>query len=334
MFTARCSPVPEPMRVSVVVPTYRRPDQLAKCLAGLRDQTRSPEEVIVVHRVDDAMTVEQLDAEPDVVAIAVTGPGVLTAMNAGVAASHGDVIAFIDDDAVARPEWIAGLLAHFAEARVGGVGGRDVVHSLPDPEVRNDGAVGQITRWGKLIGNHHLGRGAPRDVMVLKAVNMAFRREALALPRSLRGTGAQVHFEVAVGGWARVRGWRLVYDPEIVVDHFPGPRFDPDRRERPDPAATQDAAYNLVTALLESDPRLRLRLAAYGTIVGDAMTPGVVRALVAVAQRRPTVWRRLGPSIRGQRQAFRDRKDGLRLDMVPAAASAGGTLRGESNNKN
>jgi hypothetical protein len=47
--------------------------------------------------------------------------------------------------------------------------------------------VGRVGRWGKLVGNHHLGTGSARSVMVLKAVNMAFRREALAVPEQLRG---------------------------------------------------------------------------------------------------------------------------------------------------
>lgn len=322
----------EPSRISVVVPTYRRPEQLADCLAGLRDQSRPPDEIIVVHRINDAETAGRLASARDIIAVTVVGPGVLTAMNAGVATSSGELIAFIDDDAVARREWIASLLARFDESDVGGVGGRDVVHTLPEPDLLNDGPVGQITRWGKLIGNHHLGRGPARDVMVLKAVNMAFRREALALPRTLRGTGAQVHFEVAVAGWARARGWRLVYDPQIIVDHYPGARFDADRRDRPDRSATRDAAYNLVTALLDGDPGLQSRLAAYGTLVGDAMTPGVLRALVAVVQRQPTVWRRLGPSLRGQVEAHRDRQRGHVLEMVPASPIAAEKFRDESNN--
>jgi hypothetical protein len=58
--------------------------------------------------------------------------------------------------------------------------------------------------------------------MVVQAANMALRREALALPDGLRGSGAQAHFEVAMCLWARKRDWRIVYDPAIVVDHYRG----------------------------------------------------------------------------------------------------------------
>lgn len=49
--------------------------------------------------------------------------GASGARNTGVAASHGDVVAFLDDDAVASPGWLAALLRHFADPGVVGAGG-------------------------------------------------------------------------------------------------------------------------------------------------------------------------------------------------------------------
>jgi glycosyltransferase involved in cell wall biosynthesis len=50
--------------------------------------------------------------------------GASGARNTGVAASHGDVAAFLDDDAIASPRWLEALVSHFADASVVGVGGR------------------------------------------------------------------------------------------------------------------------------------------------------------------------------------------------------------------
>jgi glycosyltransferase involved in cell wall biosynthesis len=315
----------EALRVTVVVPTYRRPEQLARCLAGIQAQTRPADEVVVVRREDDLASRDHLVGVSDITAVTVTEPGVLAAMNAGVAASTSEVLAFIDDDAVPRPEWLRGLVGPLSDPGVGGVGGRDDVHTLPEPTLATEDEVGVITAWGKLIGGHHLGRGPARDVTVLKGVNMAFRREALALPRTLRGAGAQVHFEVATGLWARQHGWRLVYDPAIVVDHYPGPRFDPDRRERPDPVAVYDAAYNLVTCLVSLQPRLTVRRALYGLLVGDAMTPGLVRALVGLARGDRAVTARLLPSLRGQSLALAHHVKGHTLEMI-TPPPLGGTI--------
>jgi glycosyltransferase involved in cell wall biosynthesis/GT2 family glycosyltransferase len=310
--------------VSVVVPTYRRPDELRRCLAGLATQSLAPAEIIVVRREGDEATRAALkeSAHAAVVDAVVSEPGVLAAMQAGAAVASRDLIAFIDDDAVPRREWLERLTRHFEDPKVGGVGGRDVIADQPVPR----GAaleVGRITRWGKLVGNHHLGTGSPRDVMVLKAVGVAFRRIALALPYGLRGAGAQVHFEVGMSLAARRLGWRLVYDPSALVDHEVAQRFDADLRERPRPVAVRDAAYNLVKCLLMEVPELFWRRAIYGLAVGDRDTPGVARAGIALLRGERRVLRRFVPSLAGQAAALREaRMIGLRGGRSLASSSA------------
>jgi GT2 family glycosyltransferase len=287
-------------------------------LAGLAAQRVPPDEVVVVRRASDHATAAALSSKPEVVEAVVGEPGVVAAMRRGVTASRGQIIAFVDDDSVPRSDWIEGLAHAFDDPTVGGVGGRDVVHSLADPEPKTYLPVGLITAWGKLIGNHHLGSGPARDAMVLKGVNMAFRREALALPLGLRGVGAEVHFEVATSLWALGLGWRLVYDPGLAVDHYPGPRFDPDQREHADARATADAAHNLVYCLLSLRPDLFWKRAAFGLMVGDRMTPGLARTIVGVFRREPALVGRLRASLAGQLAALsRVRREGP-LVMVSA----------------
>lgn len=305
--------------VSVIVPTYRRPAHLRACLEGLSAQTRPPREVVVVRRAGDEET-RRVVAErlrDGLVEVEVSVPGVLAAMHAGLERAVGDVIAFSDDDVVPRPDWLERLLEHLADPAVGGVGGRDHTPQSVPPFTED---VGRVTRWGKLVGNHHVGVGPARDVALIKAVG-AYRREALALPRALRGEGAQAHFEVALCLWARKHGWRLVYDPSIVVDHDPAERYDADRRGAPTFRAVRDTAYNYVTCLLTLDRRLYARRALFGLLVGDRAAPGFARAAVAVARRDwPTV-QRLPPSLLGQAEALVDVARGRGVVMVPAACS-------------
>ena len=98
----------------------------------------------------------------EVIEVVVSAPGHLAALEAGAAAATGDIIAFTDDDAVPRREWLRRALTHFADPRVGGVGGRDLVATGDhDPTAF---VVGRIGRWGKVIGNHHVGIGPARPV--------------------------------------------------------------------------------------------------------------------------------------------------------------------------
>ena len=305
--------------MTVVVPSYRRARQLAQCLEGLSNQTLRPRAVVVVVREGDRDTETQLDRStmPGLRAVHVAEPGVLAALRAGVASTDTDLVAMTDDDAVPRPDWLARLLPHFADPSVGAAGGRDAVHQHDTVLEPTPTEVGRISTWGKVTGNHHLGLGHPRDVLVLKGVNMAFRKEALAFPERLRGSGPQVHHELASSLWAVRRGWRLIYDPEAVVDHYPGDRFGADTRVGFAPQATQDAAYNLTAVLLSLGPCPAWRRLAFGLLVGDRRTPGVVRALVAAV--RPgddrVVTRHLVPSLAGQLQAYRDWRCGQGIVM-------------------
>lgn len=313
-----------PSAISVVVPTHRRPESLRRCLEALARQTQRPCEVLVVRRQDDAATGKLVGNMCDglVTDVEVNEPAQAIAMIAGVRKTRGSIIAFTDDDAVPRPDWLEKMLPHFSQSDVGGVGGRDVVHvprAIPEPLTPD---VGRITRWGKLIGNHHIGMGSARQVAILKGANMAFRREALAIPRDLHGLGAQAHNEIGTSLWAARRGWRLIYDPEILVDHYPAPRFDADRRERPEPSAIRNVAFNYCLALLSFVPELFWRRALFGLLVGDRGTPGVARAALALLRREPDVLSRLVPALVGQTEGLYAIARGRRVSMV----SFGGRL--------
>ena len=284
----------------VVVPTYHRPDALAACLEALAGQHLAPDAVVVVTRPEDRAAAGVAAMAPlHCTVVELDEPGVLAAMVAGARATTTDVVCFTDDDAVAPPTWLAQIAQVLgASTTVGAVGGRDVLID-PDGATRNErrtADVGRTTWFGRHIGNHHRGAGPPRDVEFLKGVNAAYRRQALGLPVGLRGAGAQAHFEVAAGRFARERGWRLVYDPELAVEHHPAPRHGADQREGPTGQAVSDAAYNMVLAIGGLRGLIRV---AYATVVGDRGAPGVLRAAFALVQGDLATARRLGPSMRG-----------------------------------
>ena len=94
------------LNITVVVPTYRRPIDLARCLDALQQQSRPANQVIVVVRDTDTATWDFLrDCQPAVPLQTATikVPGAIAAMNLGLEQAHGEIIAFTDDDAAPHP---------------------------------------------------------------------------------------------------------------------------------------------------------------------------------------------------------------------------------------
>jgi glycosyltransferase involved in cell wall biosynthesis len=112
--------------VSVVIPHFNDLDRLGVCYARLLGQTWPGENFEIV--VADNNSTCGLRAVREVVPCASVVPapiqGAGPARNAGVAASRGDVIAFIDSDCVPEPNWISEGVA--ALSRFDFVGGRVV----------------------------------------------------------------------------------------------------------------------------------------------------------------------------------------------------------------
>ncbi len=304
--------VPAELTCSVVVPSYRRPHHLRRCLSALLEQDILPAEIIVVARVDDRDThaiVADAQRNTDIVSLAtVDRPGVIAAMETGVAQATADIVAFTDDDARPRKHWLAGLTAALQEdRRIAGVGGRDNLGH--DPAITGGRTVGELRWFGRVAGNHHLGTGPRRAVMVLKGVNCAYRRdvlEQLGFDHRLRGDGAQVHWELALGLAIVRRGWRLLYDPAIVVDHDEAPRLSGQRLAPLDVEATSvaDAAFNEALILTEhlSGPR-KLAYLVWSSVVGHRDSPGLVQAVRFTPRLRRHIWRRWSVAQRARREA-------------------------------
>jgi cellulose synthase/poly-beta-1,6-N-acetylglucosamine synthase-like glycosyltransferase len=310
------------MTLSVLVPTWRRPAELARCLEGLAALSARPDEVVVVGRKEDEATraaLERVGAATglDLRSVWVERPGVVSSLNAGLDAVSGELVAITDDDAVPRRDWLERMVAHLErDPGLGGVGGRDWVHQ--EGAVLDDGrpTVGKIHWYGRVVGNHHLGVGGPREVDVLKGANMGFRRAALLgtrLDEGLRGSGMQLHWELGLCLAVKRAGWRLLYDPAVAVDHYPAPRPEHHQRNALALEVLEQETYNEAYELARWLPAWRrLSVLAYGFLVGTRDAPGlVVGALAALGQgRHPGAFR---TAIRARTHALRAaRADGAR----------------------
>ncbi len=279
------------MKVSVVISTYGRPDGLHRAVESLRRQTRVPDEIVIAMTSADRLTrpmVETLVQRqngalhlPVIKVVAVPQHDVIAKENAGIATASGTIVCFMDDDAVARPQWVERLTRHFADRTVGAVGGRDVIwHAdrAPERAVRD---IGRLRWFGRILANHHQFATGVRDVEFLKGCDMSFRRDLL-VPIDHRIVGVIPYgFEIDMGLTVLARRYRVVYDPEAAVDHFATSDMS---------AGRADLAYitnhNQTYILLKHLPwARRIVFLLYTFLVGDRNTIGLLRVPALVLRR-------------------------------------------------
>lgn len=316
------------LTITVLIPTYRRIHDLKRCLEGLKQQSRPANEVLLVVRETDTETWMFLQFfEPGSLPmrlLKVAVPGQIAALNAGIAAASGDIIAITDDDAVPKPNWLDRIETYFLfNERVGGVGGRDWVHQDNQQIDAACNVVGRVQWFGRLIGHHHLGMGPPRLVEFLKGANMSYRRAAivdLRFDERLRGTGAQVHNDLAFSLAVNRAGWKLVYDPLVAVDHYPAPRFDEDQRGQFDRAALVNKVHNETLILLEHLPPLRqIAFLIWAILIGTRGNRGFVQCLRFLPQERTLSIQKLFAALQGRWQGWRTWRHSARHSTKPSA---------------
>lgn len=144
-------------KVSVIVPTLRRPDSLERALRSLFVQANVGERMTSIIVVDNDPTgtaapkVSHLQTESPCPLIYrhEPRPGVATARNAGLEMTTAPLIAFLDDDEAASPSWLAALLAGLDQT------GADVVFGPIT------GRVPEQTGWAAPYLERFFGREGP-----------------------------------------------------------------------------------------------------------------------------------------------------------------------------
>jgi glycosyltransferase involved in cell wall biosynthesis len=129
--------------ISVIVCTYNRASSLKSTLESFSGLTLPPDldwELIVVDNNSKDNTQEVIrdfakTARFSVRYIFERRQGRSPALNAGIVAAKGEIVAFTDDDVILHPEWLLRLKRAFDEFECAGVGGRVVPlwhHPKPD----------------------------------------------------------------------------------------------------------------------------------------------------------------------------------------------------------
>ncbi|WP_354148885.1 glycosyltransferase family 2 protein [Arthrobacter sp. 754] len=211
--------------VTIVICAYteRRWDQLLDVIESVRAQTVAPEEILVVIDHNEDLYERLIEIVDDVTVVESSGPrGLSGARNTGVGLADSDIVAFLDDDAEAAPDWLERLLVLYDDPDVMAVGGR----VEPVWDKGRPGYFGEELDW--IVGCSH--RGMPKvasEVRNVIGANMSFRLEVLRkvggfnLSLGRQGTlplGCE-ETEICIRSRMGAPGSRIVYEPAALVRH-------------------------------------------------------------------------------------------------------------------
>jgi glycogen synthase len=121
------------LKASVVINTYNRAEYLTNAMVSIAAQSYRELELIVVNGPSTDNTEEVLDTvERNGIRFKrakCPNRNLSESRNVGISAAKGDVVLFIDDDAVAHREWVGRLMATYANSNVGAAGGFTFDHT-------------------------------------------------------------------------------------------------------------------------------------------------------------------------------------------------------------
>jgi glycosyltransferase involved in cell wall biosynthesis/GT2 family glycosyltransferase len=219
----------EPPTISVVICAFTRDrlQLLSEAIDSLRAQTLPAHEIVLVIDYAPDLLDEAGRRWPDLKVLP-NGEqqGLSGARNTGVAEASGEVVAFLDDDAAAAPDWLQRLADAYADPDVLGAGGTVRPRWL-------EGRPGWFPpEFDWVVGCTHSGMPKqPGPVRNLIGANMSFRRAPLVelggfsldLGRigSLPVGCEETDFSIRVRQrWPRAG---IVYDPAATVEHVVPP---------------------------------------------------------------------------------------------------------------
>jgi glycosyltransferase involved in cell wall biosynthesis len=215
--------------ISVVICAYtdERWDDVISAVESVRRQTAAPKEIIVVVDHSPTLLKRVRHALPQVNTIPNAGPrGLSGARNSGVVAATGSVVAFLDDDARAAPDWLERIALAYRDPRVIGVGGTS------EPVWPGKRPAWFPVEFDWVVGCTY--RGMPEQTSQVRNLigsNMSLRRDVLeqlggfrsGIGRAgMRPVGCE-ETELCIRAAQRWPDTLLLYEPRARVSHRVSP---------------------------------------------------------------------------------------------------------------
>ncbi len=290
-----------PLEVSLIMCAYthERWSDLKQAIESVRSQTFQPCDIVLVVDHNPALFSKAQEAFPGVQVIENQEKrGLSGARNCGIDHCAGQVIAFIDEDAIAASDWIENLLSGYRNPRVIGVGGEvKPLWMVPPPDW-----FPEEFQW--VVGCSYKGLPhAPGPVRNPIGCNMSFRREALIASGGFRSGIGRIgklpvgceETELAIRIKQRNPDSIFLYHPKAEVYHKV-----PEWRTRWSYYARRCYSEGLSKALVTQFVGSGEGLASERRYVTETLTKGVLASLgQAFFQGRPAGIKRAAAIVAG-----------------------------------
>ena len=225
------------MKISVIICTKDRKDDLFKAIKSIEEQHRLPDELIIVDASANQNFKSELLKTFNKLNIKYlhTNPGLTKQRNLGIRASSGDVVVFFDDDVVLNSKYLFYIEKVFVddlENKIGGAGGKIINVNKNSLRFKLDQLYSKIFFLtsegdGKLkvsgLPTHPftLNCDNPIEVEVLSGAQMAYRREVFKNEIFDETLSTYSYLEDADFSY-RVfkRGYKLIYQPKALIQHL------------------------------------------------------------------------------------------------------------------
>lgn len=191
-------------KVSVVLLTKNSVATVRKSLDSVFQQTRKPDEVVVVDGGSTDGTLEVVRQYP-VRLVLEHGLGFGHARNLGVKTAEGDLVFFIDSDCYGDPHWIEKILPHFHDPEIAGVTGQTRLWNASD----------DVARFLAYVGGRMNMPTQHAYVKIAPTMNLALRRNVVLKAGGFDET--LVRCEDTELTYRVTKQYKILYEPEAVV---------------------------------------------------------------------------------------------------------------------
>jgi glucosyl-dolichyl phosphate glucuronosyltransferase len=286
--------------ISVVICAYteQRWDDVLAAVRSAQAQTYPPEEVVLVVDHNPALLDRLREHLPEVRVVENREQrGLSGGKNTGVALARGSLVAFLDDDAIAEPDWLKYMAAGYTSEEIVGVGGM----TLPLWETGRPSWFPQEFDW--VVGCTFVGR-EPGPVRNLLGGNASFRREVFQVaggfPTGIGRTATtsrplgceETEFCIRVS--QHLPGAVFLYEPRSVIWHKASAA-----RERFSYFRSRCYAEGLSKALVTRSVGVSDGLSAEREYTKVTLRRGVTRGLAQGLRGEPVGFARAGAIVTG-----------------------------------